>query len=269
MFGYLTVKSDALPPDERARYRAFYCGLCRQLGGRYGGVGRSRLSGDMAFVALLLSSACQLDESAGRMRCAANPLIRRRYIETQATAYAADMNALLAYYQCLDDWRDDRNLAAAARARALEKFVRAIERAHPTQAAVIAGRLADLRAMEVDNELNPDRPANCFGELMGAVFAWRDDGLAQGLFRLGAALGRFIYLMDAVNDLKADIRRQRYNPLVALMQADYTPMLTMMMAECAEAFDALDVRRDRHILENHLYAGVWQKYRARERKGEG
>ena len=78
---------------------------------------------------------------------------------------------------------------------------------------------------------------------MGALFAWRDDDLAPKLYQLGAALGRFVYLMDAVNDLKADIRRQRYNPLVMMLEADYTPMLTMILGECVAAFEALPVQR--------------------------
>ena len=84
---------------------------------------------------------------------------------------------------------------------------------------------------------------------------------------MGAALGRYIYLLDAVNDLKADIKKQRYNPLIAQMETDFTPMLTVMMAECTKEFEKLPIERDKHILQNILYSGVWQKYRVQKRKG--
>jgi hypothetical protein len=268
MFGYITVNDKALPEAERARYRAHYCALCRALGARYGSAGRAHLSSDMTFLAMLLSSVYDLRETEGSLRCAVNPLRRRSFVETEATLYAADMNAILAYYQCLDDWNDDHNPVALLKSRALAKFLPGIREAHPRQAAGIEGALERLGAMEKSGEVNPDLPANCFGALMGGLFAWREDELAPKLYRLGAALGRFVYLMDAVNDLKADIKRQRYNPLVAMLEADYTPMLTMILSECMAAFEDLPIRRDRNILENHLYAGVWQKYRARGAKGE-
>jgi hypothetical protein len=81
---------------------------------------------------------------------------------------------------------------------------------------------------------------------------------------MGAALGRFIYLLDACNDLHADIKKQRYNPLVAEMNRDRTPLLTMMMAECTAAFDRLPVNRYSGILRNILYSGVWQSYRKKK-----
>lgn len=101
---------------------------------------------------------------------------------------------------------------------------------------------------------------------MGALFIWRQDEYTDTLRRMGASLGRFIYLLDAVNDLKADIKKQRYNPLVAQLETDFTPMLTAIMAECTAEFERLPITRDRHILQNHLYSGVWQKYRVRKKK---
>ncbi len=268
MFGYITINEKALPQAEKERYKAYYCGLCHQLGIRYGSAGRAHLSSDMTFLTLLLSSVYTLPESGGTLHCVANPLKWRPILETEATAYAADMNAILAYYQCLDDWNDDHNPAALAKSRALFKFLPDIRAAHPLQAEAIERSLKHLSEMEKAGELNPDLPANRFGELMGALFAWREDDYAPLLYGLGAALGRFVYLLDAVNDLKADIKKQRYNPLVALMEADYTPMLTLVMGECTAAFEKLPIVRDRNILENHLYAGVWQKYRVRGIKGE-
>ena len=267
MFGYITANQEALSSEEKDRYRQYYCGLCHQLDTEYGSLGRSSLSFDMTFLAMLLSSLYELEETSGSQRCALRPVKRHPYVVTPATAYAADMNMILNYYQCLDDWNDDHNVAAREKSRQLEKYLPRIREAHPVQCLAIADSLRRLGEMETAGELNPDLPANCFGALMGVLFAWKRDPYADALWRMGAALGRFIYLMDAANDLKEDLIKQRYNPLVAQLETDFTPMLTMIIAECTAEFEKLSIARDRHILQNHLYSGVWQKYRVRNKKG--
>lgn len=267
MFGYVVVNPKALTKEERQQYNKYYCGLCHQLNERYGNIGRATLSYDMTFLTILLSSLYELKENQDSRHCISHPIKRQPYIETSITAYAADMNIVLTYYQYLDDFNDDNNKIAKQKSKTLEKFLPLIKERYPQQYTVIADNLQRLGEMEAANELNPDLPANCFGELMGSLFAWRQDEYAEGLWRLGAALGRFIYLLDAVNDLKADIKRQRYNPLIAQIEIDFTPMLTIMMAECTAEFEKLPVKRNRHILQNILYSGVWQKYRVRKSKG--
>jgi hypothetical protein len=267
MFGYIVTNSTTLSKEEKDRYSKYYCGLCHQLAIRYGSIGQATLTYDMTFLAVLLSSLYELEETQGSRHCFRHPIKRHPYVKTPGTAYAADMNIILTYYQRLDDWNDDHNLVVREKARQLEKYLPRIIDSNPGQCMAIADNLQRLGEMERANELNPDLPANCFGELMGALFAWRQDEYTDSLRPMGAALGRFIYLLDAVNDLKADIKKQRYNPLVAQIETDFTPMLTIMMAECTAEFEKLPIKRDRHILQNILYSGVWQKYRVRKRKG--
>lgn len=266
MFGTIVTNPTALSKEERARYAAFYCGLCHQLDAGYGSIGCATLTYDMTFVDLLLSSLYTLPEEDGKRHCMPHPIKKHSYVVTAATPYAADMNIFLAYYQFMDDWNDDKNRVAREKARMLEEHLPALREKWPRQCAAIEDNLALLGEMEKENELNPDLPANTFGQLMGELLVWREDEYADTLHRMGAALGRYVYLLDAVNDLRADIKKQRYNPLVAQMDTDFAPILTMMMAECTDAFEALPIRQDAHILQNILYSGVWQKMRARGKK---
>jgi hypothetical protein len=266
MFGYIATNPKALSKEENNRYEQFYCGLCHQLAEKYGRIGCATLTYDMTFLAMLLSALYELEEIQGIRRCVPYPVKRHPYVTTSATAYASDMNVVLAYYKCLDDWNDDHNPIAREKSRQLEKYLPSITEANSDQCMAIADTLRRLGDMEKADVLNPDLPANCFGELMGALFVWRRDEHADTLRRMGASLGRFIYLMDAANDLKSDIKKERYNPLVAQLETDFTPMLTMIVAECTAEFENLPIRRDRNILQNHLYSGVWQKYRIRKKK---
>jgi hypothetical protein len=288
MFGYVRANRKALSPEERERYDGAYCGLCRELGLKAGSraassraassraassraassLGRSCLSYDMTFLSMLLSSLYNFPEQQKNCVCIARP-IPHTAIFNEAVSYAADMNLALAYYQALDDWKDDKNKAAKHKSEALATYLPEISGKWKRQCTVIEEKLKALSEMERANELNPDLPSNCFGELLGEVFVLCEDNYSAPLRAMGAALGRFIYLLDAGNDLRADIKKQRYNPLVAQMKNDFTPLLTMMMAECTTAYDLLPVNRDSGILQNVLYSGVWQSYRHKKTEKAG
>lgn len=259
MFGYLTADERALSPEGVARYRKFYCGLCRALDKEYGSAGRAVLTYDMTFTAILLSSLYALHETGCKKHCILHPFSDGAFLSSPAILYAADMNILLAYYQSLDDWHDDRNLAAFMKHRSLRRAFEKASLRQPRQSAVIKARMDQLSAMEAANVLNPDLPANCFGELLAEVFIMEEDGYMPVLRRMGAALGRFIYLLDARNDLRADIRKKRYNPLVAYSGTDIDAVLTLHIGECAAEFESLSLTRDAEILQNVIYCGVWRR----------
>ena len=126
--------------------------------------------------------------------------------------------------------------------------------------------MAELSAIEQADTGDPDAAANCFGRLMGELFV-TDDLWDARLRPFGEALGRFIYLLDAVIDLPEDLRHGRYNPLRTLPQdADLHALLTMLLGECSAAFEALPVLQDVELLRNILYSGVWLRYEAAIKK---
>lgn len=265
MFGYVIANTGKLTQSEMEHYRACYCGLCKALGSRHGTISRLSLTYDMTFLVLLLSSiyglntGCPAAELPGE-RCALHPFRKHSYWQNEITSYAADMNVLLAYYNLLDDWKDDRKIEAYIGAKAFEGACRRISQLYPGKCDIIKNYLTALSEIERSGELNPDIPANCFGELMGEIFAYRDDEHANNLRGFGKALGRFIYIMDACIDLKADIKNERYNPLAALSSESFKEILNLLMADCMEEYNKLPVEKDRGIIENILYSGVWTRY---------
>ena len=173
------------------------------------------------------------------------------------------MSIILAYYQALDDFNDDHNVFAGKKSKLLERFLPSIGQRNPCQCRVIKSSLEMLSKIEQSGELNPDIPATCFGWILGEVFIWREDEYAETLRNMGSALGRFIYLLDASNDLKSDLKKRKYNPLTAQMDTDFLPALTMLIGECASEFEKLPLKRDLRILRNVIYSGVWMKYKAK------
>ena len=266
MFGYIVANQETLSKERQQRLRAVYCGLCRTLRQRHGLVSSTTLSYDLTFLALLLNALYEPGERSGRERCVAHPAKAHDYAVSPVMDYVADMNVALAYHKCRDNWSDDRSVVAAGEAALLQSAYRRVSRAYPDRCAVIEGWLNEVHAIEKANELAIDPPVNATGRMLGKLFVYPGDRQwSDALERVGDGLGRFIYMMDAYDDLPQDIKKRRYNPLKVLRDgADYERLcrdaLTMMAADAARAFEELPIVLDADLLRNVLYSGIWSRY---------
>ena len=271
MFGYVTASMGELSKEQQRRYSAVYCGICRRIREQSGQLARLGLSYDMAFLAVLLMSLYEPSEQGGNNRCLIHPITRRDWIDNEFVRYAADMNVALAYYNCLDDWQDDGKRSAKWLAEAYEKNLPDIETRWPRQCRAIRDSLENLSALEKANCPNPDEPAGAFGELMGELLAVKEDLWSQTLRKMGNALGRFIYLLDAELDYDKDRHKGKYNPFLAKGDdkdwAKWEDYLVLTMGRCTAEFEKLPLVQDKPLLDNILYSGVWVNYR-RKRKEE-
>jgi len=266
IFGYVVVNTDKLALEEKKQYRACYCGLCKTLGTRHGIISRFTLTYDMTFLVLLLSALYKTDNTIKTERCIIHPLKPNEYWQNEITNYAADMNVVLAYYNFLDDWTDDRKILSLSAAKLFEREYKRIAAQYPNQCTIISKCLTELYEIEKSGELNPDVPANCFGKLMGEIFVLREDEYAKKLRIFGTSLGKFIYIMDGCMDLKSDIKNERYNPLITSSSENFGDILNLLMADCTENYKQLPINQDKELIENILYSGVWTKYEAEKNK---
>lgn len=265
MFGYIAVQPQALTEEAKTRYRSRYCGLCRALRDRAGAAGRLALSNDMTFLSILLSSLYEPKESAGSDPCPLHPLKKTAWTRSACTDYAADMNLFLAYLKCLDNVADEGSRAAALRAKRLEKPAALAEERWKEQARGVREALEEIGRLEKENSADVDRLCRLSGQMLGSVFAYRDDVFAPVLYAAGGALGAFVYLMDAWEDYDGDVRKGCFNPLREMhAQADYEDLihdvLLMKMGEASEALKLLPLQKDMDLIENVVYHGVWQRY---------
>ena len=266
MFGYVITNAEALPEARQERFRAFYCGLCKTLRDRYGLIGSATLSYDMTFLAMLLNALYEPGEHDGAERCPTHPIKRHDYVESDVMGYVADMNVALAYYKLEDNWLDDRNLASVAESKLLRAAYNKVKTLWPEKCIAIESWLNRIHDIESENRLEIDPPVNATGAMLGELFVYRaDDIWADALREIGDGLGRFIYFMDAYDDLPEDLRKKRYNPLRSISaQDDYEQVchmaLTTMVADATRAFEMLPIVLDADILSNILYSGVWSKY---------
>ena len=85
--------------------------------------------------------------------------------------------------------------------------------------------------------------SGCFGELMAELFDYRQDHWSPELRSIGFHLGKFIYLLDAYDDLEHDQRKGAYNPLKALSQQpgyeeEMKEIFELLLAQCAQSLNA-------------------------------
>lgn len=267
MFGYININQKELSEENRKAYQAYYCGLCRRLKTNCGTKGQMLLNYDMTFLVVLMTGLYELENETLDFTCPIHPTKKRTAWMNEATDYAADMNVILAYYNMLDDWKDERAYAKRAFAKILNKDYQRIMQKYPRQVKAIEEFMKKQEEAEQRKEKNLDIIAGLTGEMLGEIFAWKDDVWAEELRTLGFYMGKFIYLMDAYEDFEKDLKNKVYNPLMGLTeenQEDFETfcklMLTSMMSECAKSFERLPILLHADILRNVLYSGVWTKY---------
>lgn len=273
MFGYVTVNKDELKIKEWNRYHAYYCGLCHALKEVAGTKARMTVSYDMTFLTMLLDDLYDCEKEEGESRCVVHPMGKHPYVKSDASVYAAKMNLLLCYDNLLDDWRDDRNLLSAAAAGAIHSARMKIAEEYPRQTKAVEEYIVKLHACEEKREANLDVAAGLTGEMLSQLFCWKEDEWQKDLQGLGFYLGKFIYLMDAFEDMEKDKKRGSYNPFLLsrgkIKNEDMAEhSLNMMAVGAAEAFERLPLVENLEILRNILYAGIWGKYERVKAKRE-
>ena len=269
MFGTVTIHQPELKFKDYEIYRSFYCGVCRSLKKHYGPAGQSTLSYDMTFLALLLSALYEPETAESTTWCVPHPLVKHPLRSNEFVDYAADMNILLAYWQRLDGWKDDRKLRDKVGADALKKAYEKAKKAYPRQAEAVEEYVRELSRCEAENDTNLDTAAGLTGRMLGEIFVCKEDEWAPVLRRVGFYLGKFIYLTDAYEDFDKDKKKGAYNPWNgsgaenrAALAEKVRDVLNMMMSECCLAFEYLPILMYGDILRNILYAGVWLRCEA-------
>lgn len=275
MYGYIRPLKPELRIREGERYQSAYCGLCHALAHRFGLLARFCVSYDMVLPILLLPEP----PATCRKRCPVHPFRRRCVVcESAALERIAAMTVILAWHKLDDAVRDHRgvrHLAARLGQCLMRRAFRTAARQEPAFAEAAAGHLQALTALEAapgDGPAILDQAADCFAALTAelAMLVPEEARIRRELFY---HVGRFVYLLDAVDDLQDDFHCGRFNPLIPrfslttpiLSEADrdaLTETMELSLAAAASAFELLPVRPDSAICANILYLGLPDAMRA-------
>lgn len=272
MFGYVRPPIDDLPKEEAERFRRMYCGLCHTLGKRYGTAARFILNYDLTYLAIFLSEP---EEGGLRQgRCIVSPLKKKEYLfSSEALELAADESVILAYWQMQDGIEDHdllHGLKYRSAATVLESAYRKAAQIRPEFDAVTRRQLQILRDLEHENCASIDRAADAFAQLLSGAAAEIADPLRRRILeQLFYHLGRWIYLIDAADDLRNDAQNGNYNPVAlryALKSGEWTAdarkefvvTLDHSIHMMTTAFELWDFGEWTPILEMTLYNGLFR-----------
>lgn len=249
-----------------------YCGLCHTLGNRYGTAARCILNYDFTYLAILLS---EKEEGSGlESRCMVHPVHPRAFLETSpAMELAADESVILAYWQLRDGVADHdwfHGLKYRALSAVLEPAYRKASSLRPSFDQTVRQQLERLGQLETEQCASIDLAADAFAVLLGSAAREVDDPIRQRVLeQFLYHLGRWVYLVDAADDLKKDAASENYNPVALRFDLDggvWTPesrrefaaTLDHSIHMMATAFELWDFGVWTKLLSATVYTGFFQ-----------
>ena len=267
MFGYVRINKMDLTFREYEHYKAYYCGLCKYLKRNHTELSRMTINYDITFLIVLLSSIYQPSAQVFHEKCIVDPVKKKKHIINEITEYAASMNILLAYYKLEDDVNDEGDIKSRLVRRAYRKSFKTAYDKYPQKADFIKACLGELRSLEEDQSTSIDQTSNCFARLLEEIFDYKDDEYRDRLRKIGFNIGKYIYIMDAYEDLDQDLEKGRYNPFSSYkddregLKVRVDKLIGMTLARLEEAILDLDINVNKSIIDNIIYSGVYLRYK--------
>lgn len=273
MFGYVRTDKGELKVREYELYRGLYCTLCKQLSKRYGVFSRFILSYDMTFLALVRLCEKGILPSFKGGRCPFNPTKRCNYCTNADDEYSFVCAAaiLMFYYKVKDNINDSRffkkilfyfllPFAAIKRRKAKKLF--------PKLDELIVYCLEKQRETEKSKTSSPDEAAHNSADALGKIFSEGFVEKKSEIYRFGYFVGRWVYLLDALDDIEKDLKNRSFNVFVNKYslksktlpeEAKHEIMSTLNQssAEAVRAFRSTDCKTLSEIIENILYGGMY------------
>ncbi|MGL5972957.1 MAG: DUF5685 family protein [Oscillospiraceae bacterium] len=273
MFGYIRPFKPELKIFEYDHYKAFYCGLCKTIKSNFGFLPTLGLNYDFAFLSLLYSSLYDTNLSLNKDKCVVNPFKKTNFIISNGTDFATYVFILSVYYK-LDDDKKDNGIKDKAFAYISQPFIKKYYK----RSCIIHNRIDTAlkkftlkqikleKRKESNIDIASDPTAHCFGQIFREMAQNSKDALI--LERLGYFIGRWIYLIDAFDDLDKDIKNNNYNPYIYKYKTkncnkiifnkvynDIEIILNLTIGEIINCYNLLDIKNNKNILDNIMFLG--------------
>ena len=269
MFGYLDVNKGKLEDGQLGLWQTFMCGLCFSTKRLYGNFPRMFISNDVNFFNVLFHSVTETDVELEQKRCFSHPIKKRTVLqETDLTQKLSVANVLLTYWNIYDDTVDGGSVKKKTALKAFRKTYLKAQKGYPELDEMLSRHYGELRALEQSNCDSIDRVAHAFSQLAQdfAVIVLGDkaNGYVQTLCY---NVGKWIYLIDALDDAEKDVKRRNYNPFVACYGVNkaselgekYDELQFEMYAvlnRIAQAYNDLNLSKYTCILSNVLFDSI-------------
>lgn len=277
MFGYVLPLKGELKIKDYEKFKSYYCGLCLSIKNNYGNLPRLVLNYDMTFLAVLLDSLEDKKCSFVTGRCIAHPIKKKYFIvNNKAVDYAAFCNICLVYYKLVDDAYDDKNLISKLKSILLKVYFKKFPDRFKKYGDYVKNRLLELNHFEKSSKpLNIDEISHPFSDLTGFIISSYADNKSYRdiLYQVGYNLGKWIYIIDAFDDLKNDMNSKKFNAINKTMNKnnksfealvkDISPKISFILSMCGQNclnnLSKLPLKTNQGILFNILQYGLLDK----------
>ncbi len=272
MFGYVRPLKCELKIRQWDVYQSFYCGLCHALKRRCGFAARFTVNYDFTFLALLMSEVYGEEVYTVKKRCVGSPFKKKKAcMSNSALDFAADTSLILTYWKLKDEVRDlsfIRSLPARVAMILLKKAYRRAESKHPAFSECVRTCLLELCEMEKNRLASIDKPADAFARILQSLADEVDNvNVRRMISQMLYHIGRYIYLIDAWDDLGNDIKSGVYNPIAERFGVNKMPLteeiaeqiketLAQSIKSSISAFELMDAGENVDLIRNILMLGL-------------
>lgn len=279
MLGYVKIDKGELKVREYDAYTGYYCGVCKSIGKRYGQLPRMVLSYDAAFLGVLLAALDDTPDNLEWEHCIAHHIQRKPIIRNDAVDYAADVMLILAWYKLADDVNDEHKVSAKLAMKAFGNVHRKLQTTYPVLCDQIESLLQELTRLENEKCDSLDMVADSFAKIMEIIFKTGvtrlygvNAPMEDTAGRIGYHIGKWIYLVDAIDDIDENLESGAYNPLFYRFKYDsdnedaqsfkerikdsLSFNLYQYLAVISQLIDDMNFKKHIGIIDNIIYFGL-------------
>ena len=281
MFGYIRTDTPYLYIKDQTLYRAMYCGVCKGISAVCGQTARMGLSYDVTFLSVLLHNLAGVDVKIEKSRCITHLIGVKKPMAgvDEMTKQLGAVNTLLAYYKYTDDIVDE----GKGRGKRLwfKKGFKRAKKAYPELERIIRENLAAQQKVEEAQTESVDRAADATANMLAEISDYiLQDKKTEFTHNLLYAIGKWIYLIDALDDYDKDLKKGTYNPFIrAYGHKDKHTLIKEKKEEVDFIFHAIfyDIRDNlshipfrfnRDLSDNVLLRGLPQETKRIMEKGD-
>ena len=267
MFGYVKTDHPNMFVKDTILYRAMYCGLCKGIAKSCGTRGRFVLNYDLAFLSVLLHNVLGKDVEVEKQRCIIHLTKRPIAKVDEITGRIAALNVLLAYHKVRDDIFDDNK--GRLKSSFIKKAYKKAKKKEPVIDQIIYNRYAELITLEKNKCDGIDIVADPFGKMMQEIVSVLVNDCDENLSSLAYDLGKWIYLIDALDDFDKDLKKGTYNvftlaypnvkckcELVSNKENDLICVFGSVLSNIAEKARKLNYKFNHDLIDNVLLRGL-------------
>ena len=269
MFGYVKTDLPNMYVKDTVLYKAAYCGLCKSIGRACGTNGRFLLNYDLAFFSVLIHNLSDVDMKIERRRCILHWIVKRPVAEPdELSERIGALNVILARYKLNDNVLDTGK--GRIKRGFFSKAYKRARTAEPVLDKIVSDRYSQLLKLEREKCDSIDVSADPFGNMMTDIsrelLKDNADDNTDGLFY---ALGKWIYLIDALDDFDKDKKSGSFNvfvnayrdiadkqSLVKERARDVFTVFGTLVSEIAERSKTLGYKFNHDLTDNILLNGI-------------